>query len=434
MPKKSNAHMPKLAIALVLTAVGGIAQAGEMILFEHPGFQGRQVELSDYTPSLRGIGFNERASSVVVRSGRWEVCTDDQFKGFCAILERGEYRMLDPRLNDLISSAREVGTTGRYAPPAGIPERRASVQLFSAPGFRGRSVQFDRDAPNFSDNGFNDRAASVIVNEGTWILCTDAGFQGTCRTYAPGRYSDLGYGMTRAISSAQVVRPRNDYQPRHRGGWDRPVENTAAPVTASSVAMYSGPNFTGRSLQLSSNVPNFDRVNFNDEGQSMVIQSGTWEFCTDAYFGGRCRVLGPGQYASLDPVMSGAISSVRVANTAPISAPVTVVVPAPAPASLQPQVVQLPPPRPVAPIVVNDVELFTAPDFGGRRFTGSENMLNFDANDFNDRFASIIINRGTWDMCVDVNYGGGCTAFGPGRYPRIGGLTSQISSMRRVGY
>ena len=102
----------------------------------------------------------------------------------------------------------------------------------------------------------------------------------------------------------------------------------------------------------------------------------------------------------------------------------------------------MPPPVPVvvpgqvqvAPPVIarSDVELYTAPNFGGRRFTGNNNMLNFDANDFNDRFGSLVINEGTWEMCFDINFRGGCTLFGPGRYPQIGGLTNQISSMRRV--
>jgi hypothetical protein len=83
-------------------------------------------------------------------------------------------------------------------------------------------------------------------------------------------------------------------------------------------------------------------------------------------------------------------------------------------------------------MATSDVELYTAPNFGGRRFTGNNNMQNFDANDFNDRFGSLVINQGSWEMCVDINYGGGCTVFGPGRYPQIGGLTNQISSMRRV--
>jgi len=411
-------NMPKLAIALALSASAGAASAAEIILFENPGFGGRQVEISDFTPSVGGIGFNDRASSIVVTSGRWEVCTDNDFKGFCAILGRGEYRALDPRLNERISSVREVGTTGRYEDP-NRARSRASVQLFSAPGFKGRSVQFDQDSPNFADNGFNDRAASLVVNEGTWLLCTDAGFRGQCRTYAPGRYADLGYGMTRSLSSAQIVRAHTDGQARHRGGYTE-VPVAAAPVAPSAVTLFSEADFTGSSLQISSNIVDLRPTGFNDLTESMVIQGGTWEVCADPYFRGRCRVMGPGQYPRFGAQLSGNISSIRTAQSAP---------PPPAPFPQQGQAQGQ-----VAPPVIarSDVELYTVPNFGGRRFTGNNNMLNFDANDFNDRFGSLVINEGTWEMCVDINFRGGCTLFGPGRYPQIGGLTNQISSMRRV--
>ena len=114
-------------------------------------------------------------------SGNWEVCTDADFRGFCAILTPGDYRILDPRFNDRISSAREAGTT---VMEGGRPNylARGAIDLFGQQGFRGRTMRLDRDAPDLTGTGFNDRASSLIVAEGTWELCTGPGFTGACRS------------------------------------------------------------------------------------------------------------------------------------------------------------------------------------------------------------------------------------------------------------
>ena len=51
---------------------------------------------------------------------------------------------------------------------------------------------------------------------------------------------------------------------------------------------------------------------------------------------------------------------------------------------------------------------------------------------FNDRTASLIVYTGQWELCTDDGFSGRCSVFGPGRYAGIGGLSNQISSLRRV--
>ena len=394
-------HTPKLVLALTLTALSvQAAMAAEIVLFEQPFFSGRQVELQDYTPNVSAIGFNDQTSSVVVRSGRWEVCSDNNFNGFCATLERGQYRNLDPRLNNKISSVREVGST------AGRGDNRnditGSVELFNQRNFGGRSMRLERSVEDFSQVALNDRATSVIVTEGTWVLCTDTGYRGTCRTYAPGRYADLGPGMKKTISSARMVEPSNDYQPRHRGGWDRGNDNANQPAVT-PIAMYENENMQGRSLAVAANIVDMAPIGFNDATESMVIASGHWEFCSDSYFRGQCRVMGPGTYKRLDPAMIRSISSVRSAAATP-----------------------------PAPAVRYGADMFTEANFGGTRVMVNSDMYNFNAGGMNDRFSSVVVHAGTWEICLDSNYRGGCTTFGPGRYANLGGLTKQVSSMRRL--
>ncbi|HEX7437221.1 MAG TPA: beta/gamma crystallin-related protein [Caldimonas sp.] len=190
------------AIAVFGCVAAMLAGAAEITLYEHPGFAGGQLTLRGYTPNIANTGFNDKASSIVVASGRWEVCTDADFKGTCVTLTRGEYPALDRRLNDRISSARETGSFGENRGSYN-DYGRGAIELFAQPDFRGPSLRLDRDSAALDASGFNDRASSVIVGSGTWELCSDNGFGGNCRTYAPGRYADLGYGMARQLSSVR---------------------------------------------------------------------------------------------------------------------------------------------------------------------------------------------------------------------------------------
>jgi len=55
-----------------------------IVLYSRSGFGGRNVALDGNMPDLREIGFNDRASSLRVNWGVWEVCRDVNFGGRCA--------------------------------------------------------------------------------------------------------------------------------------------------------------------------------------------------------------------------------------------------------------------------------------------------------------------------------------------------------------
>ena len=210
---RRRGRLVRAAIALALLA--GTAQAAEMTIFLQPQFQGRQVTLRGESDNLASIGVTDQASSLVVHSGRWQVCTQPDFQGECVTLAPGEYPTLDARLNHRIESAKVVGRDnarlsseeafgyGRYAANEGYGN--GSIELFAGPRFRGRSLTLDRDAAFMAGTGFDNRAASAIVNEGVWQVCTEPRFRGDCRTLGPGRYADLGAGMTREVSSVRRV-------------------------------------------------------------------------------------------------------------------------------------------------------------------------------------------------------------------------------------
>ena len=86
------------------------AKAATTITFyENESFGGRWFSTDRRINNFARYGFNDRADSVKVRRGRWEVCTAPRFEGRCVILRRGDYPSLrEAGLEDRISSARPV--------------------------------------------------------------------------------------------------------------------------------------------------------------------------------------------------------------------------------------------------------------------------------------------------------------------------------------
>ncbi len=144
------------SIAKVAIAVAGLAiaaQASAQITFyEHDGFAGRSFTTQVPVRNFDRVGFNDRASSVVVRGERgerWEVCEDMRFGGRCVVLRRGQYPSLSAMgLNDRVSSARMISSNAlidddRYAPPPPVAydyRRRDRERLFQAPVTSVRAV------------------------------------------------------------------------------------------------------------------------------------------------------------------------------------------------------------------------------------------------------------------------------------------------------
>lgn len=66
------------------------------------------------------------------------------------------------------------------------------VELYEHDDFQGRRLEVRSDLANLADHNFNDFVSSIIVNRGRWEICTDAFFRGSCITYGPGRYANVG--------------------------------------------------------------------------------------------------------------------------------------------------------------------------------------------------------------------------------------------------
>ncbi len=140
----------RTALALVLATLGAQAMA-QITLYPGEGWRGRPIALNGSVRDLRAVGFDDRASSVVVERGRWEVCEHPNFQGECRILRRGSYDSLRGMgLNNSISSIRAVQRRRQYDEMAYAPEPlpqatyeyrvRPSERLYEAPITSARAV------------------------------------------------------------------------------------------------------------------------------------------------------------------------------------------------------------------------------------------------------------------------------------------------------
>ena len=202
------------------------------------------------------------------------------------------------------------------------------LTLYSRDDYHGRS-QTVRDAvADLDDVRFNDTTQSIRVRSGRWEACEEADFRGACFLLEAGEYPSLD-GHANKITSLREVhggwgggypgREREHDRGRDRDGdrereqdgdWERGRGHRPGRSLGGELTLYTRDDFTGRQLTVRNRAGDLRERDFNDTAQSVRVRAGYWEVCEDTDFRGRCRTLGPGEYASLER-MSNRISSVR---------------------------------------------------------------------------------------------------------------------------
>lgn len=82
----------------------------------------------------------------------------------------------------------------------------AQITFYEHDNYGGREFTTRGSVENFANNGFNDRASSVVVQRDNWEICENAGFGGQCRVLQPGRYPSLSQmGLNDRVSSVRRV-------------------------------------------------------------------------------------------------------------------------------------------------------------------------------------------------------------------------------------
>ncbi len=154
-------------------------------------------------------------------------------------------------------------------PPVSGP---ASLTLYSNTNLRGEAVQLNEGLNNFSSIRFNDKARSVEVTGGVWLLCSDANLRGQCE-YVDRTVRNLGeIGLSGNISSAQVTA---------YGQGPRSYD----------IAFFANSDFRGPFLGFDTGEAGLSQFRFNDTASSVMVNRGTWLVCEDADYRGRCAFL-----------------------------------------------------------------------------------------------------------------------------------------------
>ena len=105
-----------------------------------------------------------------------------------------------------------VPTQGRPYDRGRGPGPGVGAVLYSNSDFRGdRYVVQGNYMRDLANTGFNDRAQSLRVERGYWIFCSDAQFQGQCRTFGPGNYPNLPPALNNRLSSGRRISEQYPY-------------------------------------------------------------------------------------------------------------------------------------------------------------------------------------------------------------------------------
>jgi len=138
-----------LKTAFAVSALALATQAAAQVTFyEGEGYRGRAFSTNKQVPDLGRVGFNDRASSVVVDKGRWIACEDQRYSGRCVLLRRGNYVSLSAMgLENSISSVRRADNRARFdneAQPMDTADyqyrRRYNERVYEAPVTNVRAV------------------------------------------------------------------------------------------------------------------------------------------------------------------------------------------------------------------------------------------------------------------------------------------------------
>jgi hypothetical protein len=144
-----------------------------------------------------------------------------------------------------------------------------TITLYDQPGFAGRSITLDGDAPDLRWVEFNDLTTSYRFSGGRWEVCLEPNYRGACHLVDADHPDMTPWAFNNRITSVRALhRPDRD---RRRG-----------------ITLYSGRNYTGQSVHIRDIEYDLRDVRFDNQAQSIEVHSGAWTLCEDRNFQDRC--------------------------------------------------------------------------------------------------------------------------------------------------
>ncbi|XP_051561286.1 gamma-crystallin N-A-like [Myxocyprinus asiaticus] len=147
--------------------------SGRVALFEQRNFAGRRLDLTSDCQKLSEKNFPDRCNSVQVESGAWVGYEHENFRGrqyLWDMSDRGEYNCTEKwcAQGDHISSVRAVKQDNNTP----------RAQLFERAGFSGKKTELHDDIPNLMNRYSLNRASSIRVMGGTWVVYQEPNYRG----------------------------------------------------------------------------------------------------------------------------------------------------------------------------------------------------------------------------------------------------------------
>ena len=186
--------------------------APKLVLYTQPSLGGDSRSILANFSNLEAIDFDNKARSVRVLAGSWEICEEKNFKKCqqvnANVMDLGtiglsgkisSIRLVHGTVSSVLSAAAGAGTGATAVPAA--PPPPAHITFFDKTGYRGGSLELD--APRGNLAGLTARAESVKVTAGTWQLCTGMNYTGTCTTLGADA-ADLGPWRNKIVSARPV--------------------------------------------------------------------------------------------------------------------------------------------------------------------------------------------------------------------------------------
>lgn len=178
-------------------------------LYSETGLRGTSVTLTGDQYRMSALKFNDKARSVEVTGGVWLLCSDGNLGGKCEYVDRTVRNLGEIGLSGNISS---VQVTAYDRGP-----RSYDISFFANSNFRGAFLGFDEGEATLKQYRFNDTASSVLITRGTWLVCEDADYRGTCE-FIDASVSELG-----AIYLNDKISSFRRYDERREGPWREPI-------------------------------------------------------------------------------------------------------------------------------------------------------------------------------------------------------------------
>lgn len=244
-----------------------------LILYSGENFTGEAREIYDPIDALPALAFNDRARSVAVLAGQWEVCENSDFTGRCVFLRYDVPDLGWFGMNREVSSVRPV-----------LEYTEAEHGLMFVRDRNGYIRYVDSQR-----YGYDDYRYGYGVSSG--ISITHYGYSPDYLRYGyydPRLgYDPYGFGWTGAYGYS------SGYRGYSSGYYRRELPPLRGHYGArdGAVTLYVDSNGRGASFGLNRGIADLSRYRFNDNVSSINIRSGQWEVCTDANFRGNCQII-----------------------------------------------------------------------------------------------------------------------------------------------